>query len=203
MIRVNLMRGISGGGGVALGTSITASPSMGGDVEKQAALRLAVIFAAVGLFWFYEHNEINAKRDQLSTVQNQISEVQAAKQRFGDAGPIVEKYNKQKEILNAQIKVLEGLTVNRLREVKLLDALQSLIPQSAWLDSIVSDRGRVKIKGFAPDAETVNNLFRQLENNVLFSQVQQTLNVDQDVPELGLLRRFEFEFIAGRPEGQR
>jgi type IV pilus assembly protein PilN len=201
VIRVNLLRNISGGVGPAnLGTGITAMPELSKEGQKQAALRLAVIFGAVGLLWFYEHNEITAKNQQLAQVQAQIAEVQAAKQRFGDAGPIVEKYNKQKDILAAQIKVLEGLTINRLREVKLLDALQSLIPQKAWLESIISDKGHVKIKGFAPDAETVNNLFRQLENNVLFSQVQQTTNVDQDVPEVGLLRRFEFEFIAGRPE---
>jgi type IV pilus assembly protein PilN len=201
VIRVNLLRNISGGVGPAnLGTGITAVPELSQEGQKQAALRLAVICGAVGLIWFYEHNEIAAKNQQLQQVQAQIAEVQAAKQRFGDAGPIVEKYNKQKDILAAQIKVLEGLTVNRLREVKLLDALQSLVPQKAWLEGISSDKGHVKIKGFAPDAETVNNLFRQLENNVLFSQVQQKTNVDQDVPELGLLRRFEFEFIAGRPE---
>jgi type IV pilus assembly protein PilN len=200
VIRVNLMRSISGGGGAALGTSITASPVMTADVQKQLAFRLLAIIACVGVLWYYEHNELSLKQQKLAEVNSQIAEVQAKKQKFGDAGPIVEKYNKQKELLAAQIKILEGITVNRLREVKLLDAIQSIIPQKAWLESVTSEKGKVKMKGYAPDADTVNNLFRQLENNVLFSQVQQTTNVDQDVPEMGLMRRFEFEFIAGKPE---
>lgn len=206
MIRVNLLRNMSGGAGqMSGGTGVTTAMGSGAlspDAQKRLAMRLAVVLGAVGLVWFYEQSEISVKQNELANIRQQISTIQAKKQQYGDAGPIVEKYTQQKAVLESQIKVLESVTVNRLREVKLLDAIQSILPQKAWLESIKVEKGRATISGLAPDAETVNNLYRQLENNVLFSDVQQRQNVDKDIPELGLLRAFEFQFVAGRPEKQ-
>ena len=206
MIKVNLLRNLGGaataGAGAAMqGTGVIAAPSFGSsnEVNKQAGMRLALIAGVVGLVMFYEHTELSEKREKLSQAQSKLAEVQARLQGYGEAGKIVSDYNNQKNILASQVKVLEGLTINRLREVKLLDALQSALPQKAWIDHLKDDNGKIELKGYAPDAETVNTILRQFESNVLFTDVQPKENVEVDLPEFGKVRSFVFTFIAGKP----
>lgn len=196
MIRVNLLRNL--GTSAAPGLSLSSGgPIVAQDLQKQAILRLAVIGACVGMLIAYEKIQLSSKQDVIAGVRAQVAQTRAAKEKFGDAAPIVEKYEAEKKKLDATIKVLEGLTENRLREVKLLDAIQSLTPQRGWLESLKVDKGKVILIGYAPDEATVNSLFRALESNVLFSSVK-VKSEARDVTNAGSVQRFEFTFNAGR-----
>ncbi len=200
MIRVNLLRNL--GAAAAPGAGIAVATGIGGaivsqDLQKQAMLRVAFIIACVGLLMGYERIQLSAKQELIDQVRQRISRTRTAKEKFGDAAPIVEKYEAQKKELDAKIKVLEALTENRLREVKLLDALQSLTPQNGWLEEIKVDQGKILVIGYAPDEGTVNKLFRDLESNVLFSNVK-VRSESRDVAPVGPIQRFEFTFNAGR-----
>jgi Tfp pilus assembly protein PilN len=126
-----------------------------------------------------------------------INQIRSEKDTFGDAAPIVQKYNEQKESLEKQIKVLESLTENRLREVKLLDAVQSITPPKAWIEHISITNGKASMSGFAPEESAVSGLYRSLEANVLFSNVKVKSEAIES-PNVGLVQRFEFSFNAGR-----
>ncbi|MCM2281627.1 MAG: PilN domain-containing protein [Bdellovibrionaceae bacterium] len=167
------------------------------DLQKQAGLRLMVIISFVGLIIAYEKMQLSAKEQVIAQVRTEINQTRATKDKFGDAAPIVEKYEAEKKKLDSTIRVLEGLTENRLREVKLLDAVQSLTPARGWLEEIKVENGKASLIGYAPDEATVNALFRALEGNVLFSNVK-VKSEAREVPNAGLVHRFEFTFNAGR-----
>lgn len=199
MIKVNLLRNVSATAVPTSGTSIGVMP-MGGvtqDVQKQALARVAVILGAVLLVIFYEKTEISAKEQRVEEKRMELAKVKAEIAKFGDAAPMVEKYNKEKQKLDKQIAVLEDLTANRLREVKLLDAIQSIMPQKAWLDQLDVQQGKGKMTGFADTDDTANMIYQQLQANVLFKLDAPTSRPERD-PELGEIKRFEIPFMTGR-----
>lgn len=199
MIRINLLRNLGTSAAPNAGIGIAGSGGIvSQELQKQAMIRLLVIGGCVGALMVYEHLQLSAKQELIDQVRTQINQARAAKEKFGDAAPIVEKYEAQKKSLDAKIRVLEGLTENRLREVKLLDAIQSLMPQNGWLEELKVDQGKVVLSGFAPDESTVNSLFRALEANVLFTDVKNIRTEAREMGNVGSVQRFEFSFNAGR-----
>ena len=200
MLRVNLLRNLSAaapvGTVISIGGSSSGSPE---ETQKQALLRLMVIFLGVGGVIFFEKMQLTSKHKALEDLSAQISSIQSEKAKFGDAGPIVERYTEERKKLDERIKVLEKLTRNRLREVKLLDAIQTILPAQAWLESMVMDAGKVTLTGFAPTEANVTEFYKALENNVLFSSVRIKSEV-RDEPVVGSVQRFEFTFQAGKVE---
>lgn len=204
MIKVNLLRNLSGTAVAAPGTFSGAMPMGGGvtasqDVQKQALARLAVIAGAVLLVIFYEKTELSAKQQLVTEKQSELSRVKAEIAKFGDAAPMVEKYNQEKEKLDRQISVLEGLTANRLREVKLLDAIQSIMPQKAWLDQLEVVQGKGRMTGYADTDDTANMIYQQLQANVLFKLDAPTSRPERD-PDLGEIKKFEIPFVTGKSQ---
>lgn len=197
MIRVNLLRNLGTSAAPPTGISLGADGIVAQDLQKQALVRLIVIAAFLGVLIGYERIKLSAKQELIAQVQSEIDSTREEIAKFGDAAPIVAKYEAQKKELDAKIKVLEALTENRLREVKLLDALQSLTPVNGWLEEINVDNGKVQVIGYAPDAGTVNALYRALETNVLFSNVKVKQEV-REISNVGSVQRFEFNFNAGR-----
>lgn len=196
MIRVNLLRNL----GMAAGSpaaGLSQGPVFSQDLQKQAMYRLAFIFVCLGLLIFYEKVQLSAKRRALDEANVEVGKIRAEKEKFGDAAPIVQKYNEQKTKLDAQVKVLESLTANRLREVKLLDVIQSKMPAKAWLQEMKMDQGRVTMVGYAPNEQDVSELYRALESNALFSSVRVKSEAVES-PSVGLVQQFEFNFLAGK-----
>jgi type IV pilus assembly protein PilN len=195
MIKINLLRNL--GSGAVVGTSVQTDMPLSQEAQKQFAYRFGVICLAVGALILYEKIQLSVQQGEIDAVTTKINSVRAEKEKYGDAAPIVQKYNEQKVKLDAQIKILEGLTENRLREVKLLDTIQSVLPQKAWLDELSMDQGKVMMKGFVPDDQGVSSLYSALETNVLFSNVK-VKSEAMDLPSIGSAHKFEFTYNAGK-----
>jgi len=198
VIRVNLLRNMSTGA-LATGMPTMAAPMVSQDLQKQGAIRLVVIVACIGTVIAYEKIQLSAKQDELTKVQAQVSEVRTKRESLGDTGPIVEKFQAQEAVLNRKIKTLEQITSNRLREVKLLDAVQSILPSQTWLEKLSIDQGKVEMVGFATDQAIVSQIFTQVDGNVLFSDVKPPrtelqVTTGSSTP----LMRFEFLFFTGK-----
>ncbi len=196
MIKVNLLRNLGATVSPA-GTSISTATVVGADMQKEGLKKLLVILAGLTLVVAYERYNLSIKQGEIDALSAEAVALQAERQKYGDVTPIVEKYTIQKAKLEAQIKVLSTLTVNRLREVKLLDAIQSILPTKAWLREIHLEAGKVTMVGFAPTDQDVAELYKALEKNVLFSAVK-VKTEETNGPGTGRVQKFEFGFLAGK-----
>lgn len=196
MIRINLLRtlglqvapGLSGGDGVV-------SP----DLQKQATIKFVVILLMPFLLYVYERFNISVLETELQKIQRKVTQIEQEKQSFGSAAPRVEQYAKEKKDIDRQLDIVRGLTRNRLREVKSLDYLQSLLPSKAWFDDVQIEGGSVKLVGYTSTEDGVSNLMRALEGSVFFSKVTPGSTVQVDLPT-GPAKKFELEFKVGKQE---
>ncbi|MBL7689387.1 MAG: PilN domain-containing protein [Bdellovibrionaceae bacterium] len=199
MIRVNLLRNL---GLAASGTSMTGGSGdiISVDVRRQAAVRLVVILLFPLLLLIWEKLKINSLEAQKAQTQQRVDAVEGEKSSFGSAGPRVEKANKLKQKIQREIAVIRDLAKNRLREVKALDQLQSVLPAGVWLKKVTMESGKINMVGLALTSASVTELLTALNSNVFFSQVEPKGTKSQPHETLGNVTEFQIQFRVGRQE---
>lgn len=208
MIRVNLLRttGMTAsaptsnpfGGGAGGGTSLITV-----DSEKTAGAKLAVILLFPLLLYGYEYMTLSELETQRTQITNEASAVEGKRSAYGDAGPRVEKYKKEKERIDTQLNAIRELTKDRLRVLKTLDTLQTITNTitQVWFDSIKIDGPVVNVAGYSLTDEGLSTLFSSLNNSPFFSKL---VPLKQEAAQENGQRvvKFQVEFTIGRGEGQ-
>lgn len=190
--------------GTAMGTSLggSAGEIISVDVRRQAAVKAAIILMFPMLLFIWEKLRINSLEAEKTQIQQRVQAAEAEKASFGSAAPRVEKANKLKMKIETEIKVIRELAKNRLREVKALDQLQSVLPGGTWLSEVSMTGGNVVLNGMALNEGSLTELLTALNSNVFFSMVQPKGTALQSIPELGSVTTFNIEFRVGRSEDQ-
>ncbi len=202
MIRINLLRNMGmSSAGTGMGTSVAGTGELiSVDVRRQAALKAVVIILFPVMLFIWEKLHINTLQSEKAQVQQKVDAVEAEKASFGSAAPRVEKANKLKERIESEIKIIQKLAKNRLREVKALDQLQSVLPAGTWLNEVTMDGGKIMLDGFALNEGSLTELLTALNSNVFFSMVQPKGTSLQNNEALGSVTKFSIEFRVGRQE---
>lgn len=170
------------------------------DVRRQAGIKLGVILVFPLLLYVWESLKINTLESERAQLQQRVDTIEAERASFGSAGPRVEKANKLKEKIEREIGVIRELAKNRLREVKALDQLQSVLPPGTWLREIDMASGKVILTGFAVNESAITELLNALNSNLFFSVVQPKGTQQESNANLGPVTKFTVEFRVGRQE---
>lgn len=199
MIRINLLRNL---GLAASGTNMTGGSGgiVSVDVRRQATMKLVVILLFPLMLFIWEKLRINSLEAQRAQTQQRVDAVEGERSSFGSAGPRVEKANKVKQTMQREIAVIRDLAKNRLREVKALDQLQSVLPAGVWLKKVTAESGKINMTGLALTSASVTELLNALNANVFFSQVEPRGTKSQAHETLGNVTEFQIQFRVGRQE---
>ena len=204
LIKVNLLRNINGG-------QTAAAPSAGSNflsgesetvVKQLAAVKaLSLLVPTILLFGIEKYN-ISILTQKLNSTNEQVAKVEQNIRAFGDTGPMLEKYTTIKAKLEKQFDALQAIGNNRLREVKTLDSLQTIIPARNWInDLIIDEKGVVALNGFSETPDGAFSFVKAIEENPNFSDVSK-VNVSTNAAQPGSkepgLKKFSFEFRIGK-----
>lgn len=196
MIKVNLLRSMgldqSGGGGLAAGGGVVST-----DMRKQAAIKLAAILSISVLIAGYQKFNVAAIQVEVRDAEEAVQRIEEQTSKFGPTGPRVEKYTKEKAQIEKEIEIIRGLTRNRLREVKALDALQNTVPAKTWFQKVAIEGNAIRLSGFTQSAEGLNDLITRLGESA-FSQIEIKGTTRVDLPSSGPATNFELEFRVGK-----
>lgn len=199
MIKINLLKnlGLSKSGGIA---AIEASvDSLAPDSMKHGIAKLAAILLfPLGLI-IYEKINVSEIEGHIAVVTAKLESLRTERQGFGDAGPRIEKYNKEKQRIDKELETVRELARNRLRELKALDAIQTLIPEKTWAKSIVFSGNSIRFDGYSSAEEGPTQMMRALESNVFFSKVEPKETTSEQTPN-GVIKKFRIDFNIGRRE---
>lgn len=191
MIRVNLLNNIG------LAQSAEPAYTVAPDATRLAAGKaLAVLLLPLMLF-VYQRINLNGLEEELQEVQKRVQTAERESAKFGDAGPKIEMYNKEKARIDKELEVLRSLAQARLREVKALHAIQNLMPNNTWAQKISIDASAVRLEGYTSAADGITGLIRALENDVYFSKIEPKVTQQVTVGDK-ILKRFELEFKIGK-----
>lgn len=204
MIKVNLLRNI--GGTQAAGAGGKASQSSGSSdkaVKQLAASKAVTLLIPTMILFGIEKYNISILNQKLATATEQVAKVDQEIKAFGDTGPLLEKYSAIKAKLEKEFDALQVIGNNRLREVKTLDSLQTIIPARNWINELgIDEAGKVSLNGFAETPDEAFSFVKAIEENPNFSDVSK-VNVSTDEqkavgrPEGGL-KKYSFEFRIGK-----
>ena len=194
MIEVNLLKGNA----VTSGFDVKALADEGD--QKTAALKILVALLPVVGLYVYEGQVKEGKQNEFSRLQQQTTDVRARMEGLGNALELVERYKLEKKKLKDQIAVIRRLSRERLREVRALDALQSLVPQKAWLTNFEIDGTKVKIEGLALSDAAVTDFVEGLEESLFFDEVILGSTVEEKT-SAGPLRKYELSCSLGKQSG--
>jgi type IV pilus assembly protein PilN len=204
MIRINLAtsRSISNAGGAG-----SASADGGGDVilteqtRKDALVKsLVILLAPIGLF-FYEQQNIPTIRAELIRKQTALTELQAFNAKAENSVQEIKKFKEDEKKIQARIAVLEKLAKDRLREVKVLDLFQQVIPERVWLTRVDIKEGKVLLAGFSTSDIDISTFMDSLSKSVFLQEVV-LVSSSEHIQEGMTLKKFEISCILEKA-GQR
>lgn len=205
MIRVNLLRSTG-----MTASAPTSNPFGGGgtqvvtvDSEKAGGLKLAVILLFPILLYGYEYMTISELETKKAQIDAEAAAVEGKRAAYGDAGPKVEKYTKEKKRIDTQLAAIRELTKDRLRVLKTLDTLQSITNNitQVWFESIKIEGPQVKVSGYSLTDEGLATLFAALNGSPFFSKLIPISQTQITTQSGQRLVKFQVEFTIGRQEG--
>jgi Tfp pilus assembly protein PilN len=88
------------------------------------------------------------------------------------------------------MKIMKALSRTRLRELKALDFLQTMIPERVWLNSLDYIDEKFRLKGLALTDDDLTDLIQALDKSSFFSEVV-LLQAKETTSRDGTLKNFE------------
>ena len=168
MIRINLLPGQARpkskrGGGAAMGAGA-------GGGGMQGLLLLGGLIVGVGalvVLYFMRSAELESVQKRVNDLRNEKSVLERVKLE-------VEAYQRQKQILDQRIAVIQDLQRNRVGGQELLDVVATTVNrvESLWLTNLGRRGNTLNIEGTAASISAVANLVTQLKRAGYFDKVE-------------------------------
>ncbi len=172
--------------------SASALDSAGGntEVQKQGAMKLLlVLLPTVGLY-FYGDMVISEKTQVLRSKREYLTSLNVKIDQAKGVVDEIKKFREDKARLEIQISTIESLTKERLREVKILDAIQSDIPQKTWLTKVDVQNDLLTLTGFAAADADTTTFMEKLSNSIHLKDVNLIKSEENQIAS-GYIKRFE------------
>lgn len=198
MIRINLSKTrIENAEALEQGgyTSATSFSSGSGRSNELALIvvKLVLLFGGAGGFYYHEGQHISELNQESMAANAQLQQLQTSLDQKNTELAAMGSAQGDSKVLEDKMKLLKKLSHLRLREVKSLDYIQTVIPVRAWITHLTVDKEEYNIKGRSKDATAVSGFMKKLDEGGFFSDV--VLVKDSPVQNEGGGVR-EFEIIA-------
>ena len=174
MIKINLARRKAGGGGTNTNIGTDAQLEIhdtAASAQKEALIKIVFMVLFVIILMFYENHNVNEFQGELMKQTAKLSELQADLDSKKQQTAGMAEVEKNAQVLEQKLGIMKKLSRVRLREVKALDYIQSVLPEKVWFKQMKFDDTKVTLNGYAVSDDDLNELTRALENSVQFSNV--------------------------------
>lgn len=162
----------------------------GSDVQKQGAMKLLLVLAPVIALYFYGDMVVSEKRRELRSKQEYLNSLNEKIDQAKGVVDEIKKFREDKARLEIQISTIESLTKERLREVKILDAIQTDIPQKTWLTKIEVQNDLLTLAGYSAVDSDTTSFMEKLSNSIHLKDVNLIKSEESQVSG-GYIKRFE------------
>lgn len=109
---------------------------------------------------------------QVSDLEQQQQSKQAELKRVQQITQEVKDIEKKQQGLEERLVHIAKLKRNKQGPVRVLDALNTALPERAWLQEIRERNGEFKLNGYALDGETISTFMRELDKSDYFPKVE-------------------------------
>lgn len=160
MIKVNLLRNQ----GVEVAETQTFDiGSLDGGSQSQNAKKIGAMLAFVILLIGFEQFTLSELEDDYKAAvalnQQKVTESRNKQKKADEA----EKAQKVIRELEDKIRVIKVLSKTRLREIKMLDMLQNIVPERLWLTQIKYQEDTINLMGYALSEDELTGFLEAME----------------------------------------
>lgn len=198
MIRINLATGASASsGGIVFEGGGPAETSQS-ELQKQGLIRLALLCLGPLALWYYQQTTLPGLINERNQLQGQIAEMVDFNTRAERSVQEITKFKEDEQRIQSRIAYLDRIAKNRSRDIKILELIQQVIPEKAWLNKLDMNNGKILIGGMALSDFEVSGFMESLAKSVFFLDVN--LMRSSEVQFDGLnLKSFEISCTVERP----
>lgn len=198
MIKINLA---SSTAGLAVSTPGLSSGDYSSpeQIRKDAMIRILFLMLGPILLYIYEGQSLPAKQAELSSKQSMLSELQNYNSKQAASVAEIKKFKEDEALIEARIAALEKISVDRQREAKVLELLQNIIPEKAWLTRIQLNPDGINLQGMALSDFEVSAFLDSLTRSAFLMDVN-LLNSSEVIQDGISLKRFEISCLLERPK---
>lgn len=141
-------------------------------------VKLAVILMfVVGLF-VYESINIPKLRSQLEQENAKLQQLTDYNNKAALAVAEIKKQQEHKNLIERQIASLDGLSKVRLKYIRVLDLIQSHLPEKLWFTSLKSKENTLEVSGMAFSEDDITNFLNVMGKSIYFSDVSMLSSED-------------------------
>ena len=164
-------------------------------VPLEATLQILMLVLALILGGGFLYMDCWGTSKKIDTVQKHIDQLKLEKARLEQIKLQVDAFEKQKELLQQRISVIEALQANRTGGQELLDAVANTVSrtETVWLTSLSRKGNSLTINGTAGSINAVAEYLTQLRRSGYFQTVEIKETKQNDDPNVQL---FEFTVTA-------
>ncbi len=151
--------------------------SAGSDIQRKGLVNILVILIIPAALFVYESQVKPEKENKIRTLNAQIAELTSFNNKQSAIVAEISKIEADEKDVEKKINAIAKITQGRLSEIKVLDLLQSILPEKMWLQNIeietVDGKGtQIQIDGMSQTEMDVSILLDDLTRNVLFKDVE-------------------------------
>lgn len=176
------------------------------DIQKQATVRLAIMFLFPLVFYFYDNyyyqDEVLSQFPPLEQRIDELGKFNAAKEKFVND---IKQFEKEGKLIQYKINKINFLDALRGYEIEIHKFFQRTLPQKLWFDEMVYSfdqksetgvKGEIKIRGLSHNPSDIQLLRKAIKENILFTEceIQKQNTVDfenQKVESFELIVKME------------
>jgi len=143
-------------------------------VPLEATLQLLFLVLALGLGLGFLAIDYWQLSNKISVVQKDIDQKRQQKAQLEQIKTQVDAFEKQKNLLQQRINVIEDLQRNRTGGQELLDAVANTVSrtETLWLTSLTRKGNSLTIVGTAGSINAIAEYITQLKRSGYFAQVE-------------------------------
>ncbi|MEK2644478.1 PilN domain-containing protein [Bdellovibrio sp. BCCA] len=202
MIKINLASGASISAGSPLGASLGISSDSflaPDEMRKEALKRLVLILVGPLALYIYQNQNVPGKVADLNAKTQVLTELQNYNSKQAASVAEIKKFKEDEALIEARISALEKIAKDRQREIRVLDLLQTVIPEKAWLTRVQINPDKVNVQGLALSDFEVSSFLEALTKSAFLMDVNlvSSSEINQDGV---MLKKFEISCLLERPE---
>ena len=206
MIKINLAGQVTsfGGGASAAGGAFAGGVETDGifmsaeDVRKEAIKRLVIILLFPLGLYVYEMQTIPGLKARLNGLNQQILALQEYNLKATNSVAEIKKFKEDEAKIQSRIAVLEKLSKDRLREIRVLDLLQQVVPEKVWFTNVNIGNGKALISGYAMSDFEISAFMEALSKSIFLVDVNLLSSSEQSVEGTNL-KKFELSCTLEKP----
>lgn len=190
MIKINLLknRSIASGGDTTY--AITVDQGGGSEAQKEALIKIMLMAVFSVILVFIENSNISDLKKEQFVYTSQLQEIQGKIAKLKEEAGKLAEFEKESKELEDKMKIMKALSKTRLKELKALDFLQTIMPERVWLSSLDYSNEKFSLKGFALTDDDLTDLIQSLDKSSFFTDVV-LLQAREQTSKDGTLKVFE------------